>query len=146
MFTHDDLRDLQTRSLKMQGWIREQTFSPESEKILRRFSSWEVSELILGMNQSTFRGRLAADPTFPAGKVEPDGRQRWFSLEEVNTLRRKLKVKGKNSQLPEREEHRLVHLIPAKPARLRYTQNMFAVWYAMESPTRRRPTRASFVR
>jgi len=98
MFTHDDLRELQTRSLKMQGWIREQTFSPESEKILRRFSSWEVSELILGMNQSTFRGRLAADPTFPAGKVEPDGRQRWFSLEEVNTLRRKLKVKGKSLQ------------------------------------------------
>ena len=79
MFTHEDLRDMQTRSLKMQGWIREQTFSPESEKVLRRFSSWEVSELILGMNQSTFRGRLAADPTFPAGKVEPEGRQRWFS-------------------------------------------------------------------
>ncbi len=101
MFTHEDLRALQSRSLKMQGWIRQQTFSPENEKTLRRFSSWEVAELILGLNQSTFRGRLAADPTFPAGKVEPDGRQRWFSLEEVNTLRRKLKVKGK-PLLPER--------------------------------------------
>ena len=101
MFTHEDLRVLQSRSLKMQGWIRQQTFSPENEKTLRRFSSWEVAELILGLNQSTFRGRLAADPTFPAGKVEPDGRQRWFSLEEVNTLRRKLRVKGK-PLLPER--------------------------------------------
>ncbi|MFP7572022.1 AAA family ATPase [Marivita sp. S2033] len=102
MITHEELREIQGRSLKMQGWIREQTFSPEKIKSLRRFSSWEVSELILGMNQSTFRGRLAADPSFPAGKVEPEGRQRWFSLDEVNTLRRKIKVKGKN-------------LMPARP-------------------------------
>ncbi|MCL3883222.1 AAA family ATPase [Marivita sp. GX14005] len=102
MITHEDLREIQARSLKMQGWIREQTFSPEKVKSLRRFSSWEVSELILGMNQSTFRGRLVADPTLPAGKVEPEGRQRWFSLEEVNTLRRKIKVKGKT-------------LMPARP-------------------------------
>ncbi len=103
MFTHQDLRGLQSRSLKMQGWIREQTFSPESRKTLRRFSSWEVAELILGMNQSTFRGRLASDPSLPAGKVEPDGRQRWFSLEEIDALRRKLRVKGKP-------------LIPPRPA------------------------------
>lgn len=100
MFTHEDLRTLQSRSLKMQGWIRQQTFSPENEKTLRRFSSWEVAELILGVNQSTFRGRLASDPTFPAGKVEPDGRQRWFSLDEINTLRRKLSVKGKSLMPP----------------------------------------------
>jgi len=105
MVDHDDLRALQARSLKMQGWIRQQTFSPENEKTLRRFSSWEVSELILGMNQSTFRGRLAADPTFPTGKVEPDGRQRWFSLEEVNILRRKLKSRGK-PLMPERPKGR----------------------------------------
>ena len=103
MFTHTDLRELQTRSLKLQSWIRQQTFSPEHEKSLRRFSSWEVSELIFGMNQSTFRGKLAADPSLPVGQVEPDGRQRWFSLEEVNILRRKLKPRGKS-------------LIPKRPA------------------------------
>ena len=73
MLTHSDLRDIQTRSLKMQSWIRQQTFSPESRKTLRRFSSWEVSELILGLNQNTFRGKMAADPNLPAGMVEPDG-------------------------------------------------------------------------
>ncbi len=102
MLTHSDLREIQTRSLKMQGWIREQTFSPESEKTLRRFSSWEVAELILGLNQNTFRGKMAADPSLPAGKVEPDGRQRWFTLEEVHTLRRTLKPRGKS-------------LVPARP-------------------------------
>lgn len=90
MLTHEDLAALQAASLRMQGHIRRQTFSPENEKVLRRFSSWEVAELILKVNQSTFRGWLAADPTLPAGLVEEDGRQRWYSLEEINTLRRRL--------------------------------------------------------
>lgn len=101
MFTHKDLSSLQVQSLKMQGWIRQQTFSPENEKTLRRFSSWEVSELILKVNQSTFRGRLAADPSLPDGVVEEDGRQRWFSLEEINELRRKMRV-NRRALLPHR--------------------------------------------
>ena len=101
MLTHQDLTDLQAQSLKVQSWIRRQTFSPENEKTLRRFSSWEVSELILGVNQSTFRGKLASDPTLPSGEVEEDGRQRWFNLDEVNELRRRLRFKGK-SLMPER--------------------------------------------
>ncbi|MCV6587356.1 MAG: AAA family ATPase [Marinibacterium sp.] len=101
MYTHEDLSNLRSNSLKLQGWIRQQTFSPEMEKTLRRFSSWEVSELIFRVNQSTFRGKLAADPSLPAGEVEPDGRQRWFSLDEINELRRRLKI-NKKSLLPYR--------------------------------------------
>ncbi|NYS25327.1 AAA family ATPase [Rhodobacteraceae bacterium 2376] len=101
MFTHTDLARLQAHSLKMQGWIRQQTFSPELQKTLRRFSSWEVAELILKVNQSTLRGRLAADPSLPQGQVEEDGRQRWYSLDEINALRRRLKV-NRRSLLPPR--------------------------------------------
>ncbi len=100
MYTHEDLSALQARSLKLQSWIRQQTFSPEMEKTLRRFSSWEVAELIFNVNQSTFRGRLAADPSLPMGEVEPDGRQRWFSLEEINELRRRIKVNRKSLMPP----------------------------------------------
>ncbi|APZ55262.1 AAA family ATPase [Salipiger abyssi] len=101
MFTHEDLSRLQTQSLKMQGFIRQQTFSPEMTKTLRRFSSWEVAELILKVNQSTLRGRMAADPTLPQGQVEEDGRQRWYALEEINEIRRRLKVNRK-SLMPHR--------------------------------------------
>ncbi|MEO9517239.1 MAG: AAA family ATPase [Paracoccaceae bacterium] len=101
MFTHSDLSRLQAQSLKMQGFIRQQTYSPENEKTLRRFSSWEVSELILKVNQSTLRGRLAADPSLPQGIVEEDGRQRWFSLAEINELRRRMRI-GKRSLQPPR--------------------------------------------
>ncbi len=96
MFTHSDLAQLQAQSLKMQSWIRRETYSPEMEKTLRRFSSWELAELILGVNQSTLRGRMAADPSLPQGEVEPDGRQRWYTLEEINEIRRRLKVNRKS--------------------------------------------------
>ncbi|MEI4473775.1 AAA family ATPase [Frigidibacter sp. MR17.24] len=101
MFTHEDLARLQAQSLKMQGWIRQQTYSPEMEKTLRRFSSWELGELIFKVNQSTLRGRLAADPSLPQGQVEEDGRQRWYTLEEINEIRRRLKINRK-SLLPAR--------------------------------------------
>lgn len=100
MFTHEDLAQLQAQSLKMQSWIRQQTFSPEMEKTLRRFSSWEVAELIFKVNQSTLRGRLAADPSLPQGHVEEDGRQRWYSLEEINELRRRIKINRKTLMPP----------------------------------------------
>ena len=100
MYTHEDLSRLQAQSLKMQSWIRQQTFSPENRKTLRRFSSWEVAELIFQINQSTFRGRLAAEPDLPGGEVEPDGRQRWFSLDEINALRRKMKINRKTLMPP----------------------------------------------
>lgn len=101
MYTHVDLAAMQAASLRMQGWIRKQTFSPESAKTLRRFSSWEVAELVFRVNQSTFRGKLAADPTLPAGAVEDDGRQRWFSLDEINELRRRLRF-NRRSLMPPR--------------------------------------------
>lgn len=101
MLDHKDLAALHSQSMKLQGWIRKQTFSPELKKTLRRFSSWEVSELILGINQSTFRGQLANDPALPSGVVEDDGRQRWFSLEEINLLRRQMRIRN-TSLLPSR--------------------------------------------
>ena len=113
MYTHEDLARLQAQSLKMQGWIRQQTFSPENSKQLRRFSSWEVSELIFGINQSTFRGRLAADPSLPGGEVEPDGRQRWFSLEEINELRRRMKINRKSLMPPRPSGKRAVRVAVA---------------------------------
>jgi len=103
MYTHEDLAALQAESLRMQRWIRKQTYSPEHVKTLRRFSSWELSELVFKVNQSTFRSKLAADPSLPGGEVEADGRQRWFSLDEVNALRRRLRFARRN-------------LLPPRPA------------------------------
>lgn len=108
MYTHEDLARMQAQSLKMQGAIRAQTYSPEMEKRLRRFSSWEVGELVFKVNQSTLRGRLAADPSLPQGLVEEDGRQRWYTLDEINELRRRLKVNRRGLMPPRPQGRRAI--------------------------------------
>ena len=100
MYTYEDLQQLRASSLKMQSWIRQQTFSPRTKRPCAAFPRWEVAELIFKINQSTFRGRLAAEPDLPGGEVEPDGRQRWFSLDEINELRRKMKINRKTPDAP----------------------------------------------
>jgi cellulose biosynthesis protein BcsQ len=99
MDDHATLLELKRRSLRQQDAIRRATYSPELEKPLRRFSSWEMAEFILRVNINTLRGKLK-DPALPQGVLEnDDGRQRWYSLEEINMLRSRLKV-GKRSLLP----------------------------------------------
>ena len=44
---------------------------------------------------------LKAARLLPQGEVEEDGRQRWFTLSEINELRRRVRFRGK-SLMPER--------------------------------------------
>jgi cellulose biosynthesis protein BcsQ len=90
-------------SLAQQQAVRRATFSPEEIKTLRRFSIWEISTFMFGVPADTLRKKLAENPALPQGVVEgADGRQRWFTLEEINALRRALRLRGR-------------HLVPPRP-------------------------------
>jgi cellulose biosynthesis protein BcsQ len=98
---HRLLRRLNRRSLAQQAEVRRATFSPEQVKRLRPFSIWEICSFMFDMAPDTLRRRLAEDPTLPQGAVlSEDGRQRWFTLEEIETLRRRLRVRGKRLTPP----------------------------------------------
>lgn len=86
---HRDLAALQARSLRLQERVRQQTYSPDNEKALRRFSAWETAEFVLRLSPADLRRALAEDPALPRGDVAPGG-QRWFRAEEVEALRRAL--------------------------------------------------------
>lgn len=90
MQTHDDLARLQQSALRLQAQIRRQTLADETGHQLRRFSAWEVAGLILRLPPAQLRAALAADPALPRGKIEGAGGQSWFTLDEVNSLRRAL--------------------------------------------------------
>lgn len=95
--------DASNRSRRMQKGIREATFKPESIKTLRRFSSWEVTEFILRVNQKTFQEKLRDNPDWPQGQLESDvSRMRWFSIEEINAIRQAWTRKSRSSLLPPR--------------------------------------------
>lgn len=109
MKTHEDLSQMNARSLAQQSAVRKATFSPEEVKTLRPFSIWEISQFMFDIPADTLRKKLADDPSLPQGDTQDDGRQRWFSLAEINELRRRLKFRGK-TLLPERPKGRAARI------------------------------------
>ena len=102
MRDHSHLIALNERSLAQQAAVRRTTFSPEDTKQLRPFSIWEMSQFMFGVPADTLRKKLAEDPSLPQGEVLDDGgRQRWFTLEDINEIRRRVRFRGK-TLLPER--------------------------------------------
>lgn len=103
------LQDMNERSLAQQAAVRRATFSPAEVKTLRPFSIWEISSFMFDVPADTLRKKLAEDPSLPQGTVEDDGRQRWFSLAEINELRRRVRFRGK-TLLPERPKGRALRV------------------------------------
>tara|TARA_R110002074_G_scaffold72295_12_gene166628 strand:+ start:534 stop:1844 length:1311 start_codon:yes stop_codon:yes gene_type:complete len=109
MRDHNDLLKMNERSLAQQVAVRRATFSPGEVKDLRPFSIWEISQYMFDVPADTLRKKLAEDPSLPQGITEEDGRQRWFSLEEIGELRRRLRFRGK-PLLPERPKGRAMRV------------------------------------
>jgi len=109
MRDHSDLQHLNDASLVQQAAVRRATFSPGEVKDLRPFSIWEISQFMFDIPADTLRKKLADDPSLPQGVVEDDGRQRWFSLTEINELRRRLRFRGKQL-LPTRPKGRAMRV------------------------------------
>lgn len=109
MRDHSDLQSMNERSLAQQAAVRKATFSPAEEKILRPFSIWEISQFMFDVPADTLRKKLADDPSLPQGATEDDGRQRWFSLAEINELRRRIRFRGK-TLLPKRPAGRAMRV------------------------------------
>tara|TARA_R110002020_G_scaffold176756_14_gene369266 strand:- start:428 stop:1738 length:1311 start_codon:yes stop_codon:yes gene_type:complete len=109
MRNHSDLQIMNERSLAQQAAVRRATFSPSEVKSLRPFSIWEISQFMFHVPADTLRKKLADDPSLPQGTVEEDGRQRWFTLEEINELRRRMRFRGRSLQ-PERPEGRAMRV------------------------------------
>ncbi|SNX71102.1 cellulose biosynthesis protein BcsQ [Cereibacter ovatus] len=103
------LQEMNERSLLQQAAVRKATFSPSETKSLRPFSIWEISTFMFNVPADTLRKKLAEDPSLPQGVVEEEGRQRWFTLAEINELRRRIRFRGK-SLLPERPKGRALRV------------------------------------
>ena len=109
MRDHTDLQRMNDLSLAQQAAVRRATFSPSEVKQLRAFSIWEISQFMFAIPADTLRKKLADDPSLPQGAVEDDGRQRWFTLDEINELRRRLTFHGRRL-LPPRPKGRAMRV------------------------------------
>lgn len=59
----------------------------EGRKELRLFSTWEITKYLIPVAQAHFRRVLKQNPDLPQGRSETAGGAKWFTLDEVLTLR-----------------------------------------------------------
>ena len=67
-------------------------YQPDGQKRLRRFSTWEVCKYLIPVAPAHFRRVLKKHPDLPQGTG--DGNSKWFSLEDVLTLREHFAAEG----------------------------------------------------
>lgn len=107
MLDHSYLLAMSSRGLERLPEIRDIALLKGGDKRLRSFSIWEICQFMLKIPPDTLRKKLADNPALPQGEVAPDGRQRWFTLTEVNELRRRIKFRGR-LLLPKRPKGRAI--------------------------------------
>lgn len=79
-------------------------YAPDGRKKLRKFSTWEVCRYLIPIAAAHLRRVLNKHPELPQG--EGQGSSKWFSLEEVLTLRNHFAQEGVSTKeyLPYRPE------------------------------------------
>jgi len=63
-------------------------------KVLRRFSTWEITKYLIPVAPAHFRRVLRQNPDLPQGITETEGGAKWFSLDEVLKLRAHFAAEG----------------------------------------------------
>ncbi|PZX13484.1 chromosome partitioning protein [Palleronia aestuarii] len=73
---------------------------------LRLFSTWEITRYLIPVAQGHFRRVLKQNPDLPQGRSETEGGAKWFTLDEVSTLRAHFAAEGSKAKgyLPYRPE------------------------------------------
>lgn len=79
--------DLLSRGLEAKG-----------HRILRPFSTWEITRYLIPVATGHFRRVLKQNPDLPQGKSETDGGTKWFSLDEVLRLRAHFAAEGSKAK------------------------------------------------
>ena len=79
-------------------------YAPDGAKRLRKFSIWEITKYLIPVAPAHLRRVLKGHPDLPQG--EGDGGSKWFTLEEVLTLRKHFASEGVSTKeyLPYRPE------------------------------------------
>jgi chromosome partitioning protein len=72
--------------------------SDEGEKTLRKFSTWEITRYLIPVAQAHFRRVLRQNPHLPQGASETEGGAKWFTLDEVLTLRAHFAAEGSKAK------------------------------------------------
>ncbi len=82
-----DFADLATRFVEGRQALAARGLDEGGGKTLRLFSTWEITRYLIPVAQAHFRRVLKANPDLPQGRAQVEGGSKWFTLNEVLTLR-----------------------------------------------------------
>ncbi len=68
------------------------------EKVLRPFSTWEITKYLIPVAPAHFRRVLRQNPDLPQGQAETPGGAKWFTLDEVLRLRAHFAAEGSKAK------------------------------------------------
>lgn len=68
------------------------------QKVLRRFSTWEITKYLIPVGAAHFRRVLRQNPDLPQGMSETEGGAKWFTLDEVLRLRAYFGAEGSKAR------------------------------------------------
>jgi chromosome partitioning protein len=68
------------------------------EKVLRRFSTWEITKYLIPVAPAHFRRVLRQNPALPQGHSDTENGAKWFTLEEVLQLRAHFGAEGSKAK------------------------------------------------
>lgn len=71
-------------------------YSPDGRKRLRKFSTWEICKYLIPVASAHFRRVIRSNPDLPQG--DGDGGSKWFTLEEVVSLRNHFAKEGSSTK------------------------------------------------
>ncbi len=83
--------------LKASDDLARRGYKPDGQKELRSFNIWEITQYMLPLTPQHFRRVLKSTPTLPQGALGK-GNTRWFTLEDVNTIRDYLEQEGQTGK------------------------------------------------
>ncbi len=90
----DDFARIAERFTEGRHALAARGLDTRGSRSLRLFSTWEITRYLIPVAQAHFRRVLKANPDLPQGRTQVEGGSRWFSLEEVLTLRRHFAAEG----------------------------------------------------
>lgn len=112
-----DFAAIAGRFMDGRGVLAARGLDAAGTKTLRMFSTWEITRYLIPVAQAHFRRVLKADPTLPQGHAQVEGGARWFTLEEVLTLRHHF------ARIGARHKHYLPYRPKGLPAKITAVAN-----------------------
>lgn len=90
----DDFATIAARFSEGRRALAARGLDAQGQKNLRMFSTWEITRYLIPVAQAHFRRVLKANPDLPQGRAEVEGGSKWFTLQEVLSLRQHFAKEG----------------------------------------------------